>query len=708
MKPHIQAEIDRVHDNGSEAWKEQYLALARKFLQTHDVYEGGELKAYCKAHGLDDPHSHNMWGSMVQALARRHGWAEKLGEVVPTTAHTHIDRVGQWRSLIYTGAEPEYQMITTEDELNDLLDRVGTGLAALDFETTGLRPAESEVRLAQICNDDVWAVVDFWALPGKTFAAYADWFEDGTWVAFNAGFEYQWFDAADAPHVKVIEVAHARRARMGGDQMSLAQMLKIDLKHEMPKEQQVSNWAAPELTGEQLQYAADDALWTWRLWQHWQATLDEYPPARAAQAMLDDLIVPVHEMRETGLLLDQARHRDLVAVWEQKRDIFESNIRSLVSEEEVENLQSRKQWSDYFAAILPDEYLAAWPRTEKTGQLEIKTSTCKEMASKAGGEGPLAEVLFSIADLTTVNQYLSNFGNKLINMAQQARDGRLHPSYNIARAVTGRFSSSSPNAQQFPRDRELLGDFTSVRLSFIAPPGKRLVSLDYSGIELKVLALLAEDDQLLYDCVHGDLHSEVGSYMAGYKIDKKTPEGKEIRSKAKGVSFGIIYGSGSLGLSGTLRTTVRRAQELIDFWADRYPKAFNLRNVMMNQALDDGYLRMVDGGTIYLGKKPELPKCANYPVQRAALSVMARAIIRHRARLEEAADQGRHLGTRMAATIHDALIDEALIDDAPEALVWMKEDMIAGYLDIFPGAPTDALVEGGTGPSWGELEDEEV
>ena len=601
-----------------------------------------------------------------------------------------------------------YEMITTEDALNDLLDRVGSGEAALDFETTGLRPQESQVRLAQICNDDVWAVVDFWALPGGAFDAYADWFEDGTWVAFNAGFEYQWFDAADAPHVRVIEVAHARRARMGGDQMTLAQMLKLDLGHEMPKDQQVSNWAAPELSDDQLQYAADDALWTWKLWQHWQTKLDEYPSARQAQRMLDALIVPVHEMRETGLLLDQARHRDLVAQWQQKRDVFEANIRELVSEDEVANIQSRKQWSDYFGQILPDAYLDHWPRTEKTGQLEIKTSTCKEMAALAGGEGPLAEVLFNIADLTTVNQYLSNFGDKLINMAQAAPDGKLHPSYNIARAVTGRFSSSTPNAQQFPRDRELLGEFTSVRLSFIAPPGKRLVSLDYSGIELKVLALLAEDDQLLYDCVHGDLHSEVGSYMAGYRIDKKTPEGKEIRSRAKGVSFGIIYGSGSLGLSGTLRTSVGRAQELIDFWADRYPKAFNLRNTMMNHALGDGFLPMVDGGSIFLGKKPQLPKCANYPVQRAALSVMARALIRHRARLEDAADRGRHLGTRMAATIHDAMIDEALIDDAPEALRWMKEDMVAGYLDIFPGAPTDKLVEGGTGPSWGELEDEEV
>ena len=107
----------------------------------------------------------------------------------------------------------EYQMITTEDELNDLLDLIGTDHAALDFETTGLRPQESEVRLAQICNDKVWAVIDFWALEGGSFAPYAEWFEDGTWIAFNAGFEYQWFDAADAPDVKVIDVAHARRAR---------------------------------------------------------------------------------------------------------------------------------------------------------------------------------------------------------------------------------------------------------------------------------------------------------------------------------------------------------------------------------------------------------------------------------------------------------------------------------------------------------------
>jgi len=600
-----------------------------------------------------------------------------------------------------------YQMITSEERLEELLDLIGDGEAALDFETTGLDPANSEVRLAQICSDDVLAVVDFWALEGGKFAPYAHWFEAATWIAFNAGFEYMWFDAADAPQVHVIDVAHARRAIMGGDQMSLAGMLKADLHYEMEKGQQLSNWAAPELSAKQLQYAADDALWTWKLWQHWRSH-ERAKASEPARRMLDDLVPVVHEMKTTGLLLDIPRHSRLVDHWRAREALFTSQIRAHVGEDEVANIGSRKQWSDFFGALLPDDLLARWPRTEKAGHLAITTKDCRTIASLVGGEGPVSDTLHAIADLFSIRQYLSNFGDKLIGMAERAHDGRIHPSYNIARAVTGRFSSSGPNAQQLPRDRELLGEETSVRRSFLAPPGKLLVSLDYSGIELKVLALLSEDEQLLYDCIEGDLHSEVASYMVEHRIDKKTPEGKEARSKAKGVSFGIVYGSGALGLSGTLRTSVERAQELIDFWADRYPKAFGLRHTMMDHASESGYLPMIDGGSIWLGKKPDLPKCANYPVQRAALSVMANALIRHKARLDHAADTGRHLGTRMAATIHDAMIDEALAEDAEEALQWMKQDMLAGYLDVFPGAPTEALVEGGVGPNWGELEDRAV
>ena len=709
MRSHVTEAIEAVERSAGEAWKAEYLRLARQFLEVTPIFEGGMLKAYCKRHGMPDPHSHNVWGAMVRGLSTSRGWSEKLGEVAPTTEHTHINLVGQWRSLIYKGSAPTYEMITSEAALNDLLDAIGTGHAALDFETTGLDPACCEVRLAQIYNDDVWAVIDFWSLPGKTFAAYADWFVGPTWGAFNAGFEWMWFEYLDLPQVKVVEIAHARRSIMGGDNMSLARMLKADLHYDMPKAQQISNWGAPELSEEQLTYAADDALWTWRLWRHWEDRLSsERPAAVRARDMLDALVAPVKEMKDTGLLLDIPRHRKLVTSWEEKRAVYEGIIRSYVDEDEIQNLRSRAQCSDYFASILPDDVLRRWPRTEKTGQLQITTAACQQIASLVGNEGPLADVLHAMSDLATINQYLSNFGDKLINIAEMSTDGRIHPSYNIARAVTGRFSSSGPNAQQLPRDRELLGDDTSVRSSFLAPPKKLLVSLDYSGIELKVLALLSGDEQLLHDCIEGDLHSEVASFMVGHQIDKKTAEGKGQRSTAKGVSFGIVYGSGAGGLSATLRTSVARAQELIAFWEDRYPKAFRYRYEMQRQAEATGYIEMVDGGSIYLTKRPDLPKCANYPVQRAALSIMARAIIRHHDRLISAADRGKHLGTRMAATIHDALIDEALIEDAAEDLVWMKADMVGGYLDIFPGAPTEALVEGGVGKSWGTLEEHAV
>ena len=608
--------------------------------------------------------------------------------------------------------ERQWEMITTEEGLERVLDLVGTELAALDFETTGLDVETSKVRLGQICNDAVWAVIDFWALEGGSFDAYAEWFEDATWIAFNAGFEYKWFDHADAPQVRVIDVANARRARMGGDQMSLEKMLKADMNKDLSKEQQLSNWSAPELSEEQLNYAADDAIVTWELWQHWMATLDEAPASvREAQQMFDDLVVPVHEMQQTGLLLDKKRHTELVGIWESKLVHYEKIIRGYLPESDVANLNSGRQLSDFFSRILPDEWLAYWSRTEKTGELQMKVAELKKMSAIAFNAGVpvFGELWLNLADRITINQYLRNFGTKLITMAENSHDGRIHPSYNIARAVTGRFSSSRPNAQQLPRDRELLGEFTSVRQSFKAPAGKLLVSLDYSGIELKVLALLTGDEQLLHDCVTGDVHGEVASLRAGRKIDKSIQADYELRSAAKGISFGIIYGSGAAGLASTMRSGFGEAQAMIESWSQRYPKAFALRHEMMDTAMaNDGFIPVADGGTIWMGKRPALPKCANYPVQRAALSVMARAIIRHRQTLEDEAQAGRQLGTRMAATIHDALIDEAKKKDADAALMLMKRDMVQGYLDVFPNAPTEKLLEGGVGINWGKLEDKAV
>jgi len=598
----------------------------------------------------------------------------------------------------------EYELITTRAALQRALLKCETA-TALDFETTSLRPSDGRVRLAQLRNDEVRCVIDFDQIPGG-FAACAGLFVGpGPWVVFYSGFELRWFIAAGATP-DIVDVGHLRRARMGGGRFSLADMVLWDLEQKLAKDEQVSNWAAPELSVSQLEYAIRDADVTFELWEYWKAKTTEAHD-RAAQ-ILDDMTLGVIEMEEAGMLLDRRAHRDLVTRWEQIRDDLASQVRALISEEEVPNLNSNPQFSDFFARIFPDRVLAVWPKTEKTNQLEISGEALAKMAGLFPGT-PVEAALDALSRYRKIAKYLSSFGNTVIDTAARSPDGRVRARFNVGAARTCRFSSSGPNLQQVPRDKMLFADDqdqTRVRKSFIAPAGSLLVSYDYSAIEMRVLALLSGDDQLLEDVVFGDVHSEVAAVIAGHKIDKKTPEGKAARSAAKGVSFGIIYGSAAAGLSITMRTPIEKAQTYIDFWADRYKRAFAYRFQMQEQAKETGYLTMCDGGTIYLGKQnADLPKCANYPVQRAALSVMARAITRHKATLDELRRSGELHPERtlLLATIHDALIDEALQTQAEIVKRAMAEDMTAGYLDFFPGAPTDNLIEGGVGPNWADL-----
>lgn len=593
----------------------------------------------------------------------------------------------------------KYELVSRISDLRRVIKRCKKeGATALDFETTDFTPDLGEVRLVSLCNKRVRALVDFNKIRGG-FKGAAHLFEGGEWIVFYAGFEQRWFMAAGAS-VTCLDVGNLRRAILGGGHFALKQIALWDLEIDMSKALQNSNWSAPVLTKLQLDYAFFDADVTWKLWQYWagQADAGQWDGFR----MLNDMVPAVIEMEQTGIKLDTKVHTALIANWEKVQAERIKRVRALVGEDEVPNINSDTQWSDYFAANMQDDWLANWPRTEKTGQLSMTNKTLKMMAAWAPGT-PLETFFDALSEYKTISKYLSSFGATLVTKAEDSSDGRIHAHYNIGAAKTCRFSSSGPNVQQIPRDRELVGKQTSVRSSFVAGLGRRLVSLDYSGIELRVLALLSGDAQLLEDVVEGDVHAEVAAVIAGRKINKKTRAGKALRQSAKGVSFGIIYGSGAGGLASTMRCEVSTAQRYIDFWRDRYPDAFQLRYTMMDEVAATRYIRMVDGGTVYMGRRPDLPKCANYPVQRGALTVMARAIVRHKDSLDKIRATGKQRMSRMLATIHDALIDEAATRDAPRLLKIMEKDMTDGYLDVFPGAPTAKLVEGGTGPSWGEL-----
>lgn len=596
-----------------------------------------------------------------------------------------------------------YINVSSESALVRAVKRcIKYGPTALDFETTSLVPKEGRVRLVSLCNNKSRYLVDFDKITGG-FRKTAKLFKGGEWVVFNAGFENRWFIDAGV-RVDCLDVGNLRRAILGGGGYSLKQIALWDLDEDVDKGEQSSDWSANKLSRSQLDYAYKDADITWRLWKYWADQADE--GRWMGFKMLNDMVPAVIEMETSGMSLDQVHHKKLVRGWEKIKVDKIKVIREMVDGDEVANINSDSQWSDYFARTMPDAFLKGWPRTEKTGQLSMTNSTLNKLAGAVAATGKndmLVEFFDALAGYKTINKYLSSFGESLITKSDLSPDKRIRARFNIGAAKTCRFSCSGPNLQQIPRDKELLGEATSVRRSFVAGLGRKLVSLDYSGIELRVLALLSGDEQLLEDMVEGDVHSEVAAVIAGQPIDKKTRKGKEARQAAKGVSFGIIYGSAASGLSTTMRCPVSTAQGYIDFWEARYPKAFQLRYDMMTEVNRTRNIRMVDGGTVYMGKTPDMPKCANYPVQRAALSIMARAIVRHKHSLDIERALGRQKWTVMVSTIHDALIDEAKTGDAKRCLAIMEKDMIAGYLDMFPKAPIDNLVEGGIGPNWAEL-----
>tara|TARA_R110000850_G_scaffold109320_2_gene222129 strand:+ start:1672 stop:3477 length:1806 start_codon:yes stop_codon:yes gene_type:complete len=597
----------------------------------------------------------------------------------------------------YIPTHTEYKMIHTADELEAVLDIVGDSPAALDFEGWNI------VRLAQICNDDGWWVIDFGPADNNWFSEVAHWFEDAAWIVFNSGHEKRYFAKYNS-HPTCWDVGYLRRAIEGGGHMALKTLVGWELGVIMDKAEQGSDWDNGDLTQSQLDYAAGDALYTWDAWKKLIARADN--EHMAAFNLLDGMADGVIEMEEAGLLLDPVYHRQLIDNWRELSADRTAQIRELISEDEVANLNSGKQLNDYYAKLLPDEVLATWPKTEKTGLLSTKNADLMNLAGIYGGT-PLGDSFRLMAERSTLEKYLSSFGETLLYMASKSADGRVRCRYNIAAAITCRFSSSGPNLQQVPRDRDFFGERMSIRKGFIAAEGNLLVSYDYSGVEMRVMGLLAKDELLIHDVVYGDVHSEAASLAAGRKVDPKASvEDKELRQGGKPINFGIIYGTTALGLSGRQGWTFDFANEVITKWSKRYPKAYDLRYKMQEEAKAGGYIRMVDGGTIYMGRnRPSLTKCANYPVQRAALSVMARAIIRHKDSLDLLREAHPDKTIMMCSTIHDALIDEASADIAPLVMSTMKTDMELAFLDVFPNESIERLVEGGMGPNWGELEE---
>jgi DNA polymerase-1 len=275
-------------------------------------------------------------------------------------------------------------------------------------------------------------------------------------------------------------------------------------------------------------------------------------------------------------------------------------------------------------------------------------------------------------------------------------DGRLHTTINQAVAATGRLSTSNPNLQAIPIRTELGRE---IRSAFVAEPGHKLVSADYSQIELRILAHVSGEPKLREAFERGeDIHTATAAEVLGVEPAKLT---KGERSIAKMINFGIVYGISAFGLSENLEIPREQAQEYIDAYLARFPHVQDFIARTIEEASRDGYV------TSLLGRRRPVPEirasnrqtrslgerlAVNFVMQGSNADIIKVAMIRIHRRLR---DEGR--SARLVLQVHDELLLEAPDAEIAAVKEIVKTEMCGAY-DLDPPLAVDV----GTGPDWTE------
>lgn len=324
------------------------------------------------------------------------------------------------------------------------------------------------------------------------------------------------------------------------------------------------------------------------------------------------------------------------------------------------NINSPKQLG---VALFEDMQIPAKKKT-KSGY-----STNADVLEELRYQYPVVEYVLEYRSLTKLK---STYCDGLLKVI--ADDGRIHTSFNQVETRTGRISSLEPNLQNIPIRTELGRE---MRKFFIAGVGKKLVDADYSQIELRVLADLANDENMINSFNSGiDIHTTTASQVFGLPLDMVT---KDLRSKAKAVNFGIVYGMGAFSLSKDIGVTRKEAQAYIDNYLATFSGVDHYMNKMITLAKQQGYSETLFNRRRYL---PELSSsnhmikaageriARNMPIQGTAADIIKIAMVKVDKRLTD-----ENMKSKLILQVHDELIVEAPDDEAEKALQIVTEEM---------------------------------
>ncbi|ANI12524.1 DNA polymerase I [Pseudomonas citronellolis] len=462
------------------------------------------------------------------------------------------------------------------------------------------------------------------------------------------------------------------------------------LGHSTIRFEDIAGKGAKQLTFDQIAleqagpYAAEDADVTLRLHQALWEKLQAIPSLAKVLTDIEMPLVPVlARIERNGALVDA----NLLGL--QSRELGEKMVelerKSFELAGQEFNLGSPKQ----LGAILYEKLGLPVLAKTATGQPSTAENVLADLAEQ---DYELPKVIMQYRSLSKLK---STYTDKLPEQINP-RTGRIHTSYHQAVAATGRLSSTDPNLQNIPIRT---AEGRRIRQAFVAPAGCRLLSADYSQIELRIMAHLAQDEGLLDAFRHDrDVHRATAAEVFGLPLEEVTPE---QRRRAKAINFGLIYGMSAFGLAKQIGVERKEAQAYIDRYFARYPGVLAYMERTRAQAAEQGYVETLYGRRLYLpeigSKNAAMRKAAertaiNAPMQGTAADIMKLAMV--------AVDdwlQASGIDARVILQVHDELVLEVRED--------LVEEVSAKLRDLMGKAAELAvplIVETGSGSNWDE------
>ncbi len=432
-----------------------------------------------------------------------------------------------------------------------------------------------------------------------------------------------------------------------------------------------------------LPYAAEDADITLRLWQLFKPKLHRRQVTAVYETLERPLVPVLAQMERNGVKVDRDTLSRMSNAFAQKMAALEAEIHELAGG--TFNVGSPKQLGE----ILFDKLELPGGKKGKTGAYATGVDVLEDLATEHALPG-------LVLDWRQLSKLKSTYTDALQTHIN-GDTGRVHTSYVQTGANTGRLASTDPNLQNIPVRSE---EGRRIREAFVAEEGKTLISLDYSQVELRILAHIAEIDALKAAFRDGhDIHAMTASEVFDVPMEEMT---SEVRSRAKAINFGVIYGISGFGLARNLRIPRGEAQDFINRYFERFPGIRTYMDDTKAFAKEHGYVQTLFGRKIHT---PEInakgPRASfayraaiNAPIQGTAADIIRRAMIR----MPEAI---KDLPAKMLLQVHDELIFE-VEDAAVDATIEVARDVMQRATEPAIKLDVPLIVDAGRGANWAE------